>query len=115
MSNKTKVLPWLALGKVAMSSTLGVDDSFLSLRSLPPTLVPHSQTEALGEGIVASPGLRAQTPELQELPCERITGPEGPRNQNIGPGRWFKSRWRGHRIPNEVLSRNGSNFIFYFS
>lgn len=56
MSNETKVLPWLALGKVAMSSTLGVDDSFLSLRSLLPTLVPHSQTEALGEGIVASPG-----------------------------------------------------------
>ena len=56
MSNETKVLPWLALGKVAMSSTLGVDDSFLSLRTLLPTLVPHSQTEALGEGIVASPG-----------------------------------------------------------
>ena len=56
--------------------------------------------EALGEGIVASPGLRAQTPELQELPCERITGPEVPRNQNIGPRRWFKSRWRGYIIPN---------------
>lgn len=30
ISNETKVLPWLALGKVAMSSTLGVDESHQS-------------------------------------------------------------------------------------
>ena len=66
MSNKTKVLPWLALGKVAMSSTLGVDDPHQSQE--PPARSRASQIEALGEGIIASSGLRAQTPELQELP-----------------------------------------------
>lgn len=63
MSNETKVLPWLALGKVAMS-TLGVDDSFLSLRTSCPPLCLTVRLRPWGRDRCLT-WLRAQTPALQ--------------------------------------------------
>lgn len=82
----------------------------ISLRSLPPALVPH-RLRPWGRG--SSPhlvwGLRPQG--YKSSSGERITGPEGPRNQHIGPGRWFKSRWRGHLTPNWGVITQGKQFF----